>query len=244
MAFAIVDSRIPPEMERRLSLYGFTVLTLPAFPVLSPAVRSHPDMLVARVGREYISTADYCELAAYVFTDLSLLLGGSGYSVSFTADELSAEYPFDCRLNVLTVGKYLFARVATVSPYILERARACGLTVVPVKQGYPACTVLRLDDRHAITADHGMADAMRSVGIDVTVIENGDISLPPHEYGFIGGCAGVFGGRVYFLGDPRTHRSYEKIKSACDAAGLEAVSLGGGPLRDLGGLILADGDLK
>ncbi len=240
---AIVDCRIPAEMERRLNILGFTVITLPSHPRLGEAVSSHTDMLIARVGREYISPAEYCEVAPHVFTDLSLLLGGTGYSITLSADELGEEYPSDCRMNVLVMGEYLFAR-DTASPYILDKARKSGMTVVPVKQGYPACTVLALSERHALTADRGMARAMREVGIDVTEIENGDISLPPHEYGFIGGCAGVYGGKVYFLGDPRTHRDYERIKAACDGAGLTTVALSDGGLIDLGGIIIAEGDLK
>ena len=241
--FAIVDCRIPTEMERRLNILGFDVITLPAHPRLGASVCSHTDMLVARVGREYISPAEYCEVAPHVFTDLSLLLGGTGYSVTLSADELGTDYPEDCKMNVLTVGNYLFAR-ETASPYILNKARECGMTILTVKQGYPACTVLPLGEGRAITADRGMANAMREVGIEVTEIENGDISLPPHEYGFIGGCAGVYGGAVYFLGDPRTHRDFERIKAACDEAGLRIIPLGDGGLIDLGGIIIAEGDLK
>ncbi len=241
--FAIVDCRIPARMERRLNILGFTVVTLPSHPRLGAAVGSHTDMLIARVGREYISPAEYCEVAPHVFTDLSQLLGGTGYSITLTADELGEVYPDDCKMNVLAMGKYLFAR-ETASSYILERARAEGMTVVPVKQGYPACTVLALNERQAITADGGMARAMREVGIEVTEIENGDISLPPYEYGFIGGCAGVYKDKVYFLGDPRTHRDYEKIRAACESAGLTAVALSDGGLIDLGGIIIAEGDLK
>ena len=243
-AFAIVDCRIPSEMERRLNILGFSVLSLPPFNRLSEAVASHTDMLVARLGREYISTADYCEAAPHVFTDLSLLIGGTGASVTLTSDDIYPDYPRDCRLNILVMGNYLFARTESVSPYIIERATEYGLKVISVRQGYPACTVLRLDAQHAITADAGMTRAMRGAGIKVTEIENGDISLPPHEYGFIGGCAGVYGDKIYFLGDPKTHRSYDKIQSACEDAGLTPISLGGGPLLDLGGILFAEGDFK
>ena len=60
---------------------------------------------------------------------------------------------------------------------------------------------------------------------------------------FIGGAAGVFGGRLYFLGDPKTHPSYEKISAAAEAASLTVVPLCDGPLRDLGGILFAEGDV-
>ena len=239
----LVDQRIPTEAERRLSLLGFEVLTLPPHPALSEAVASHTDMLLRPLGNEIISTADYCDVAPYIFTDLFDAIRGSEKSIYFTDDRLSGEYPRDCALNVLLIGEYLFAKTDTCSSHIIEKAKAMGLSTVPVKQGYPACTVLCLDDSHAITADRGMANAMRSVGITVYEIKNGDIELPPHEYGFIGGCAGVYNGRVYFIGDPETHPSWEVIRQACEECGLSTVSLCGGRLHDLGGIIFIDGDL-
>ncbi len=239
----LVDCRISPEAEGRLSRIGFEVMTLPPHPSLSEAVASHTDMLICPLGDEIISVAEYCDIAPHIFTDLVEITGNSGRKVYFTDDRLSDKYPHDCALNVLLMGEYLFARADSCAPHILEKANALGLKLINVRQGYPACTVLRLDDSHAITADIGMAKAMRSVGITVYEIENGGIDLPPHEYGFIGGTAGVYGGKVYFIGDPDLHPDGKKIRMACDACGLEAVSLCSGRLHDLGGIVFIENDL-
>ena len=77
-------------------------------------------------------------------------------------------------------------------------------------------------------------------GIDVTVIENGDIALPPHKYGFIGGAAGVFGKEIFFLGDYRTHRSADLIESAILNAGFTPIALSDEPLSDLGRIIFLE----
>ena len=240
---AIVDSRISPEAERRLMLLGYRVLTLPPFSRLSPAVASHPDMLICRIGNELFSYADYCEEASYVFSDLSLLSVGTGARFCFTADEVEKEYPRDVGLNALRMGDKLFCRVSSISPSLLEAARNAGLEIVDVKQGYPACTALKLSDRAAITADRGMAKTLREHGIRVTLIEAGGISLPPHEYGFIGGAAEADGGKLFFFGDPLTHPEAEKIVAAAEAEGLSVVPLAGGMLRDLGGIIFAESNV-
>ena len=241
---ALTDRRISAEVERTLTLRGYTVLTLPPFPALSPAVASHTDMLLCRLGDEVISVADYCDVAPHIFTDLVEMLGGSGIKVAFTADSLSGEYPNDCRLNVLVMGEHIFLKADSVSPYILEKAAVLGLKTVNIKQGYPACTVLRLDGTHAITADKGMARAMREVGITVCEISNGGIQLPPYEYGFIGDCAGVHGGRVYFCGDVSTHPDGDKILTFCRECGYEVVSLSRGPLLDVGGILFIEGNVN
>ena len=224
-------------MERALTLKGFRVITLPPFTRLSEAVASHTDMLICRIGDEFISYADYCEEASYVFTDLSVLLGPAGAKFSFTADEVCEKYPSDCRLNALKMGNKLFCRADSASPYLLERAHEAGYTVIPTKQGYPACTVLKLTEDSAITADHGMAKTLTENGIRVTLIENGGIELPPHEYGFIGGAAGVFENSVYFLGNPTLHPDGEKIISACEGAGFTPIALSDEPLADLGRIL-------
>ena len=238
---AIVDSRISEMQERRLMLEGFRVITLPPYSKLSAPVASHTDMLIHRVGNEYLSFADYCEEASYVFSDISLLLVPTGAKMTFTADEVSSEYPSDAGLNALHMGNKLFCRSKSISPRLAEAANENGIEIIHTKQGYPACTVLKLCDDAAITADRGMADILERNGINVTLIENGDIILEPYEYGFIGGAGGVYDGVLYFFGDPSTHRSYGAIKAAADAVGLRITALSDGALRDLGGILFAEG---
>ena len=240
---AITDCRISDEMIRKLQIHGFRVITLPPYSKLSDAVASHTDMLIHRLGDEYISYADYCEEASYIFTDISLLLSKSGARLSFCADEVSSDYPNDCRLNALRMGNKLFLKTDSASEYLLSAAKRAGLDIVHTNQGYPACTVLKLNDSAAITADHGMAKILSKHGIDVTVIENTGIELPPHEYGFIGGAGAVYDGALYFFGNPELHTSYDKISAAAENANLKIVPLAKTPLRDLGGILFADGNI-
>ena len=240
---AIVDTRISYDAHRKLMISGYRVLTLPPFSKLSEAVASHPDMLIKKIGNEYISYADYCEEASYVFSDLSLLCRGTGVRFTFTADEVAPTYPGDVGLNALEIGGKLFCRTDSASELMLRSAKAQGLEIVNVKQGYPACTVLKLNEEAAITSDKGMARVLEEHGIRVTVIEPGDISLPPHEYGFIGGAGEVDGDRLYLFGDPSTHRDGEKIVKAAEAEGLRVIALSSAPLCDLGGILFVEGDV-
>lgn len=241
---AIVDCRIDSECKRSLELHGFYVITLPAYTPLPAALASHTDMLLCPLGSELISTADYADTAEATFSDIRRALGSSGIKLSYTSDTLTDKYPDDCRLNVISFGNNLLCRTESVSGYIKDAAMRHGMNIVPVRQGYPACVTLKLSDGAAITADRGIKRVLRAIGVDVTLIENGDIDLPPYEYGFIGGCAGVYGKNIYFLGDPATHRSYTAIHAACDDAGLSVIPLGRGRLRDLGGILFAEGDIE
>ena len=82
-----------------------------------------------------------------------------------------------------------------------------------------------------------MAKVLNDNGIEVTLIREGHISLPPHEYGFIGGASGVFENKVYFFGDIKTHPDSDIIEEALRRAGLEPISLSSEPLCDLGGIV-------
>lgn len=238
MAIAIVDCRISEKCERALMLRGFTVIKTPPSRGLGVAVASHPDMLMFKCGDEIITSADYCDEAAYVFSDIREYC--PSVRISFTDDVFEPEYPRDAIFNALVCGERIFCRTASVSRAVLECAKARGLQVVDVKQGYPACTVLCLSGEVCVTADEGMARALEECGVRVYRIENGDVALPPYEYGFIGGAAGVYNGKAYFLGDLDTHRSKNAIKDACEAAKVAPVSLSDEPLADLGRIIFID----
>ena len=243
MNFCLVDGRISGKMEAGLLRCGFHAIKLAENARLSPAVSSHTDMLVFRLGTELFSTAEYCEDNEELFLNLRRLL--PTYTLRFTSDEQSAEYPRDVSLNALVLGKKIFARIDSLSEDIIRRAKELGYELVGVNQGYPACTVLKLNDGAVITQDRGMASILLKHGIRVTLIEEGDISLPPHPYGFIGGAGGVFRDTLYLLGDVEAHKSCEKIRRAAKEEGLAVVSLAVGEmLTDLGGIVFFENDVK
>ena len=235
MKAVIVDERISDECARGLMMRGFMPIRLPRDPNLGEAVASHPDTVLFRLGDEIFTTADYCDSAAYVFSDIREY--APHIKINFTSDVRGAKYPEDCCMNALVMGKRIFARTDTLSDGIKRAAAEKGYDLIHTKQGYPACTVLAIDENHAITADRGMAGVLQDHGIEVTVIREGHISLPPHEYGFIGGGCGVADGKVYFFGDLRSHPDAAVIETSIKDAGFEAVSLSKEPLRDLGGMI-------
>lgn len=237
MKCAIVDERISGKCERGLLLHGFRVIKMPAAHNLGEAVKSHPDMLMFKHKSRIITSAEYCEKFPYPFVDIREF--SPDIEFTFADCVFEKEYPRDAVFNALTVGNSIFLKADTVCRAIIEYAQKEGLTLYTVKQGYPACTTLAFANC-AITADGGMAKILKSAGVDVTLISDGDISLPPYEYGFIGGAAGVYGNTVYFLGNPERHRDKDKILTAIENAGFSFVALSDEPLRDLGRIIFTD----
>ena len=236
MRTVLVDERISAECYSSLQRCGFNVITLPKNPSLPEAIASHPDSLMFRYGDRLITTADYCDRAAYIFSDLREYY--PALKICFTADTLGKRYPDDCRFNALTVGKNLVCRSESISEAILRMAEKNGLSVVNSRQGYPACTTLLIDEGNAVTSDEGMARLLTSLSVSVSLISAGGISLPPYEYGFIGGASFVCGDSVYFFGDPLLHPDGEKIAEAVLRAGKRIVALSSAPLADIGGALV------
>ena len=234
MNCAVVDNRIPDACRLRLVAEGFKVILLPPDKRLSPPVASHTDMLIARIDNSLVINREYAEKNSELIDEVRASL--PDYNIILDTSPIGMDYPNDCIYNCLVTDKKIYAK-NTDTEAIKKLAHRTGRELQKIKQGYPACTTLLLNKGHAITADDGMARVLSSDGIEVTRIDNGDISLPPYEYGFIGGACGVFGDAVYFCGDVKTHRSFDKIDSAIRKAGKRYVSLSEEELADVGGIL-------
>ncbi len=235
---AIVDSRITDTMRRSLMREGFSLIELPSFSALGEAISSHPDTLFFRLGKSIISSVDYAEYAPYIFTDIRD--GAPDFRIILTDDRLGDKYPEDCKYNAQVMGDIIFCRESSISDAVSALAKAAGKRIVNVKQGYPACSTLALGERAAITADKGISRALRAEGIKVYEIEPGNIALPPHKYGFIGGACGVFRDKIYFFGDYTKHPSRDILDAAMETWGFSPVCLSGERLVDLGGILFLD----
>ncbi len=236
MTSLLVSCEIPDECERTLSAMGYNVMRLPAARALAgSAVATHPDSLIFHHENTLITSCDYCDDGAYIFSDLRHLY--PALSVRFCDDLRAPSFPQDCIYNAAVSGDKVFARTKSLSQGVLSYAKKAGLKLINVKQGYPACATLFVGKR-AITADAGLARIYAAEGLRVTLISPGGIELPPHAYGFIGGACGVVGNTVYFFGDIDTHPDSRAILEAIESEGYLSVSLSSGALRDIGGMIV------
>ena len=238
MRVALTDKKITTACERALEIKGFHVIKLPPMKNIPEPMASHPDMLLAYIDGVILTSAEYCDSAAHVFCEIRDLL--PHIKIKFCDTAPGDKYPYDAVYNVLTIGNKIFCRQKSVAAEILEFAQERGLEIINVNQGYPACTTLALGNSRAVSADVGMCKALASCNISASAIDNGGILLPPYEYGFIGGAAGVYKDKAYFLGNLDFHPSKKIIKDACIASGIEPVSLSDEKLRDLGGIIFLD----
>ena len=218
-----------PEVIGWLETHDIDVLTVRENAMLPIPTARHADMLCFSCGdgKGFTYDALLCEE-----------LKRRGYDFSIPTVPLGAAYPNDIRLNCLLIGKWLIANVPHIAPEIKEWARGNGVDIVSVRQGYARCSTLAVNGNAAITADKGIADTLRSRGIDVLQIEPGHIRLDGYEYGFIGGASAVLGDMVLFFGDPLSHPCGADIVRFIEAHGSRIETTGAHELRDLGSCVM------
>ncbi len=238
MASAIVDKRISAKCENALISLGFDVIKLQQDARLGAAVCSHPDMLMHKCDDALFVTKGYYSESKNAFDKIKRLY--PHITLFKTDDEYGDIYPKDVKFNLLKMGKKAFGKLDAISPELKKHLTSKGYKLIDTRQGYPACTTLPLGEKYAITADLGMEKSLTKHGVKVLKIGVGDIALPPHSYGFIGGCAAIYKDCVYFLGSIDKHKDNEAIKLFIAEAGYKAISLSDEGLADLGGIIFID----
>ena len=232
MKSVIIDERLPRSVKESLRLNGFYTIEMPQWHRLQEPVSAHPDMLLFIADDRIITHFEYYEIAKEQFKAIC----EHGYKIILSDEEISESYPFDILFNCVEIGDLIFGKEINASKYITDYAKKSGMRFINVKQGYAKCSVAKVSDYAAITADPSLAKAMTANGIDVLTISQGCISLKGYDCGFIGGCSGHFGDKIYFSGNIESHPDFESIKVFCLKHGKTAVSLSSEPLFDGGSL--------
>ena len=174
--FAIIDQRVPEEIENALSALDFEVIKLPECIEKESAVASHTDIVLFKAKDLVIGSQAYFEK----HPSIEKKIKRAGLNIIKSEDIHSEKYPYDAIFNALVIGDRLFLKTDSASRAIIDYAGEHNLKVVRTRQGYPACTTLAIGNKHAITSDLGMARLLRDEGIAVlTVPESDKIELPP-----------------------------------------------------------------
>ena len=229
--YALTDFRVSEKCESGLIKEGFSVIKLPPMKDIPSPIASPTDILIFKIENELFLSRKYYEENREALTELPPSI------LRLTDNAQGEKYPRDAIFNGLVMGKRLFCKSGSFSPEAIKFAEEKGYKICHTNQGYPACTTLKISENAAISADEGMLRTLSREEIRVLKIENGGVSLPPYEYGFIGGAAGIFGDSIYFLGDITRHPSSKAILGFIEKNGKRAVSLSDETFLDLGGIL-------
>ncbi len=231
MKHAVLTERVRREDAEGLMSLGYEIIRMKDNPLLFSPLSSHTDLSVFFLRKKVFTTEEYAKENREAFVKIEAL----GYDTVYVKTAPRSPYPADTPLCILNLGdSALIANTRTAAPEILEYAMNESISVHHTNQGYSKCTSLFAGG--IITADKGLIDRCRSASITVVEISPGGIILPPYDYGFIGGCSGVDGQKIFFTGQIESHSDYSKIKQFTKSFGFECISLSDGPLLDIGSI--------
>ena len=195
---------------------------------IDEATATHVDMLAIHLGKNVVLV----DLEQY---ELAEALTKIGADILFNDVPVKGDYPDDIRLNFAIMGKRIFGNIKYCDSKILQRLK--DYEIYNCKQGYCKCSCLVIDENALITDDKSIYNVATANGVDCLLISKGDVVLPGHEYGFIGGASGkISKDEILFFGDITKHRDYKKIADFIEKHGCKMISLDF-PLTDFGGMI-------
>ncbi len=224
---------MPDACVAELSRLGFEPVLLPPLPDLSTPVASHTDLLVLPIGKTVLTHARYTEIAERELSRIS----ERGYKIEVCDIAVGDTYPRDVALCACVTDKHIICNVKNTAPELLSLARKSGLKIVNVSQGYAKCSCAVLADGAIISADAGICNALAKHGIDALLISAGHVSLPPYQYGFIGGASGLCNDTLFFAGSIEAHPDCKQIADFCARHKTQVRSLSDNTLFDAGSMI-------
>ena len=229
---AVIDHRMPRAAVAALEKICETV-KLPPFSALDRRVASHPDMLIFGLDGKLFVCKDYYDEAK---EQIDFIASRSELEIVLTSDTLSDVYPHDVAFNSFVVCDTLFGNAKYISQEIKDEAKATGVKLRSVNQGYAKCSTVVLKNA-VISADKGICDAAESLGADALLISAGGVALDGYDCGFIGGASGVCDNKVFFCGNVTKHSDFNVIYNFCKSHGYDVVSLSDEPLYDVGTIL-------
>lgn len=192
--------------------------------------RYHADMQCSYYER---GKAVICADSSVDFRKISLDI-----QTELTKDNLGKEYPYNTLFNHVVIGNVLICREKYTCTEVRNFCKSKKFRLIDVKQGYAKCSTAAVNENAVITADSGIYKACIKNGIDVLMVEQGDVSLYGYSYGFIGGCCGKISRDILaFTGKLSSHRDCDKIKSFLRNYNTYALELSNKPLVDAGGIL-------
>lgn len=197
-------------LKKHLSSVGHNVIEVMPMTTIDKAIQSHPDIYMCVLG------------ASLYHGDVALL----GY-----------EYPQCAIFNGCSTGKYFMHNLKYTAAGLLKAVRKEGQVEVHVPQGYTKCNCVVVDEDSIITSDHGIYKSVSAAGINVLLIEKGQVVLKGHPYGFLGGASGKIGNTIIFNGDITKHSDYNAIKSFIESRKVDIKYFEEYQLTDIGSII-------
>ena len=222
----IIDKKLPDEVKNNLKNYG-EIYELETSDIVYDAIAGHPDIFIFQNNNKLIIAPQ---------TPLTLIDKFKEHNIDFVIGDktLGLKYPSTTPYNIANISDLFIGNNQYCDSKILELSK--GKKWVQTKQSYARCNTLVLDSESVISSDHNLENRFKNT----LLINTKDIILEGFEYGFIGGCAGIYKKSVFFTGSLKAHSQGQLIRQFCEERGFSIIELSDGKLIDSGGMFFIE----
>ena len=231
MKYVIIDERMRNIEKDKLKELGYALIEIKQSEEVYPEISSHVDIFACKVGSKII-----IEPTQYVV--LPKLK-----SFEQGMDNVEAEYPFDIKYNVCTIGKKAIHNFKYTDKKIQQELIKSGYELIQTTQGYTNCSIAVIDDKSAIVTDEGLYKILQNQNIDVLFLnDEPDIKLLrtmgySNKNGFIGGAISRIENNIIVFGDLNKIDKENKIRNFIHNRKLNIIEFKGLDVIDYGGII-------
>ena len=222
----IIDARIPNEAKETLAEIG-TVFDLSSKDIVYESIKGHPDIFLFQM-------TDLVIMAPNAPSDLKEILRKERIPFLVGKSKVSKTFPHTVFYNAVSTGNYLIHKKGFTDSCILHQN--AKKQFIDVSQAYTRCNLLSLPDGSFITSDKGIENSLLKNNLEVHYFSPEGILLDAQEYGFIGGCMGIYKNTVYLLGHLDFYHEGERLGKLLQSKNLSLVDLYKGPLIDAGSI--------
>ena len=231
MKYVLIDERMRDIEKDKLKELGYELIEIKQSEEVYPEISAHVDIFACKIENKII-----IEPTQYVV--LPKLK-----SFEQGIDNIEAEYPFDIKYNVCTIGKIAIHNFKYTDKKIQQELIKSGYELIQTTQGYTNCSIAVIDDKSAIVTDEGLYKILQNQNIGVLFLKNEpDIKLLrtmgySTKNGFIGGAISKIGDNIIVFGDLSKIDKENQIRSFIEDRNLNIIEFKGLDVIDYGGII-------
>ena len=222
----IIDKKLSKEVKNNLKIYG-EIYELETSNIVYEGISGHPDIFIFQNNNKLIIAPQ---------TPSTLINRLKKHNINFVIGDknLGIKYPSTTPYNIATFDNIFIGNSKYCDSKISKLSK--DKKWMQTKQSYARCNTLILDKESIITNDKNLKNSFKNV----LLISTKDIILKGFEYGFIGGCAGIYKKTIFFTGNLKNHSQGQIIRLFCEERGFSIIELSNDKLIDSGGIFFIE----
>lgn len=231
MKYVIIDERMRSVEKEKLEELGYKLIEIKQSEEVYPEISSHVDIFACKTGDKIIiDPTQYVDMPKLKCFEQGI-------------DNVEAEYPFDIKYNVCTIGKKAIHNFKYTDKKIQQELIKNGYELIQTTQGYTNCSIAVIDDNSAIVTDEGLYKILENQNIDTLFLNyEPDIKLLnkygySNKKGFIGGAVAKLEDNIIIFGDLSKIDNNNKIRKFIEKRKLNIIEFKELDVIDYGGII-------